>query len=165
MIKSYVETSLALNPSSTYVVVGGDLNVENSSEWCLQTFATFLEPDNYRPQDRFGNKNTNQNRSKPYDWIMPNQELDDFADTLVIGTEDYEYDDGIVFDSHVFCRCAPTPGPNEPLWNIQSIRYGDSHSSVMDHMAVMRVFDIFPSPTPSPSTTPSLPPTATPRRP
>jgi len=163
VIKDYVEGHLALNPSSSYVVVGGDLNAESQYEWCIQTFATFLEPTNYRPADRLGDENTNQSRTKPYDWIMPNQLLDDLHSTLVIGTENYTYSDGIVFDSHIFSRWSDTTtaGPGTPLWNLPPVLYGDSHSSEMDHMGVMKTFDIFPSPTPSVTPTATVPPTPT----
>ncbi|MEA1929227.1 MAG: hypothetical protein U9N73_13555 [Candidatus Auribacterota bacterium] len=165
VIKDYVEGYLALNPSSSYVVVGGDLNTESQYEWCIQTFATFLEPTNYRPADRLGDENTNQNRDKPYDWIMPNQTLDNLSDTLYIGdvTPQYEYEDGIVFDSHVFSRWSDTTtaGPGTPLWNLPPVLYGDSHSSEMDHLGVMKVFDVFPSPTPSVTPTTTVPPTPT----
>ncbi len=164
LIKDYIDNSPVFDTANDYIIVGGDLNAENDYEWCIDTFATFLEPRGQRPADRFGNKNTNQNRDKPYDWIMPNQLLDDLHDTLVIGTENYDYPEGIVFDSHVFSRWEEyTDAPdNTPLWNIQSILYGDSHSTVMDHMTVMKAFDVFPSPTPSPSRSPSPIPTATP---
>ncbi len=163
VIKDYVEGHLALNPSSSYVVVCGDLNAESQYEWCIQTFATFLEPTNHRPADRLGDENTNQIRTKPYDWIMPNQLLDDLHSTLVIGTENYTYPEGIVFDSHVFSRWSDTTtaGPGTPLWNLPPVLYGDSHSSEMDHMGIMKAFDIFPSPTPSVTPTATVPPTPT----
>ena len=166
LIKDYVENAQLLNPSSSYVVVAGDLNTESQYEWCIQTFATFLECTNNRPEDRLGDENTNQVRDKPYDWIMPNQLLDDLNTIVYIGDVDpqYEYDEGIVFDSHVFSRWSDTTtaGPGTPLWNIQSVLYGDSHSSEMDHMGVMKAFDVFRSPTPSPSMTPTTTPTPTP---
>jgi len=165
LIKEYVENALALNPSSSYVVVCGDLNTESQAEWCIQTFATFLEPTNHRPEDRLGDENTNQIRTRPYDWIMPNQLLDDLHTKLYIGDVDpqYEYDDGIVFDSHVFSRWSnpTTAGPATPLWNLSPVLYGDSHSSEMDHMGVMKAFDVFPSPTPSVTPTVTVTPTAT----
>ncbi|MFH1038096.1 MAG: C1 family peptidase [PVC group bacterium] len=161
LIKTYVEDYIASQGFAGYIVVGGDLNTESQYEWCIQTFATFLEPTSHRPEDRLGNENTNQPRDSPYDWIMPNQLLDNLHDTLIIGTEDYEYDEGIVFDSHVFSRWAETTDApaSTPLWNLPPVLYGDSHSTAMDHMAVMKAFDVFPSPTPSPSVPPTPPPT------
>ena len=172
LIKAYVEANF--DTVNDYIVVGGDINAGTANEWCIQSFATFLDPSTYRPADRNGNEYTNQIRNDPFDWIMPNLLLNSFQETLVIGTEDYQYPEGIVFDSHVFCRCdaAPIPQPGDPLWNLPPVLYGDSHSTLMDHMTVMVSFDIFPSPTPSPtsapspiptpSTTPPLPPTPKP---
>jgi len=167
VIKNYVEANF--DTVNDYIVVGGDLNAVSGNEaveWCLQTFALFLEPTNHRPEDRLGDENTNQIRDKPYDWIMPNQLLDDLHTTLYIGDLDpqYEYDEGLVFDSHVFSRWSDTTtaGPGTPLWNLPPVLYGDSHSSEMDHMGVMKAFDVFPSPTPSPSAPATPLPTATP---
>jgi len=56
VIKDYVENSLVYNPSSSFLVVAGDLNAESEYEWCIQTFATFLEPTANRPRDRKGDK-------------------------------------------------------------------------------------------------------------
>ncbi|MDP8235227.1 MAG: hypothetical protein P9M08_02480 [Candidatus Erginobacter occultus] len=164
-IKTYIEDYIAGQSFTGYVVVGGDLNAEQQYEWCMQTFATFLKPWTYRPQDRLGNEETNQSRTKPYDWILPNQLLDDHQSTLIIGAESYGYQDGIVFDSHVFSRSAPgpTPGPADPLWNLPPVLYGDSWSTVMDHMAVMKSFSVFPSPTPSPTRFITPTPTLTPK--
>lgn len=173
LIKNYLESSLVFNPSSNYIVVGGDLNVVSESEWCIDTFATFLEPVSYRPRDRRGDKDTNKIRTRPYDWIMPNQILDAFHDPVVIGTEDYEYPYGLVFDSHVFSRWSDTTTApaSTPLWNLPPVLYGDTHSIYTDHCPVVKDYDILPSPiptptltitpVPSPSTTPSLIPTPT----
>lgn len=170
LIKDYVENSLVFNPSSNYVVVGGDLNTENEYEWCIQTFATFLEPTSYRPRDRQGDKDTNKNRTRPYDWIMPNQVLDAFHDIVVIGTENYEYPSGLVFDSHVFSRWSETTTApaNTPLWNLSPVLYGDTHSIYTDHSPVVKDYDLLPSPIPTPTVTltpvptPSTTPTVTP---
>ncbi len=161
LIKTYVEDYIASRGFTGYIIVGGDLNTETQYEWCIQTFATFLDPATFRPEDRLGDENTNQSRDRPFDWIMPNQLLDDRHATLIIGTEDYEYDAGIVLDSHVFSRWSDTTTapPSTPLWNLPPVLYGDSHSFAMDHMAVMQAYDVFPSPTPAPSMTPSPQPT------
>jgi len=164
LIKDYMENSLAFNPSSNYVVVAGDLNVGSETEWCMDTFATFLEPMCSRPRDRQGDKDTNKNRTEPYDWIMPNQNLCNFQDAVVIGTENYNYPSGLVFDSHVFSRWSTTTTApaDTPLWNLPPVQYGDTHSIYTDHCPVVKDYDIFPSPIPTPTVTATPIPTASP---
>jgi len=164
LIKDYIESSLVFNPSSNYIVVGGDLNVVSEAEWCMNTFATFLDPLTYRPRDSEGDKDTNKNRTRPYDWIMPNDILDAFHDAVIIGTEDYSYPSGLVFDSHVFSRWSDTTTApaSTPLWNLPPVLYGDTHSIYTDHCPVVKDYDILPSPIPSPSVTSTPVPTASP---
>lgn len=153
-VKSNIESYKTSQGFNGYVVVGGDFNFANYEDGALTVFSTFLSPTNHLPADHLGNKNTNQNRNRPYDWVMPDPALDSKHTPLVIGTENYRYPDGIVFDSHYFWAQGdyPVPSPDTELWNLPPVRYGDSHSSNTDHMAVMKAFDagLGPAPTPAP---------------
>jgi endonuclease/exonuclease/phosphatase family metal-dependent hydrolase len=125
-IKTYVASNFDPNQ---YIVVAGDLNVSSSSESCLGTFRTFLAVDSHVPADNRGNRDTNEPRNKPYDWVMPNALLNATHIPLKIGTQTFTH--GLVFDSAVYPSPLPTP-----------IQYGDSHVSGMQHMAVMKAFQL-----------------------
>ena len=116
-----------------YIFVGGDLNATSRSVSCVNTFKTFLDADDHTPADRNGDDDTNEGRTYPYDWAMPNAELDQYHTTLYVGTNNRSYSQGIVFDSHVFPNVATEVSP---------VQYGDSHVSGMQHMAVMKAYDI-----------------------
>ncbi len=150
LIKGYIDDYVA-GGFSGYIIVGGDLNAQVSNEAEILEFETFLNPRTHRPQDRYGNMNTNFGRDRPYDWIMPCPALDAHHTPLIIGTEDYQYSQGIVFDSAIFWREDPPENPRDVLWNLPPTRYSDSRDSRVDHLAVMKAFDIFPLPTPSPT--------------
>ncbi len=155
-VKANIESYQTSQGFNGYVVVGGDCNFANYQDAALEVFSTFLSPTNHRPADHLGNQNTNEKRDRPYDWVMPDPALDAKHTPLVIGTENYRYDDGIVFDSHVFWAQGddPAPSPDTELWNLPPVRYGDSHSGATDHMAVMKAFAVSagPAPTPAPIT-------------
>ena len=127
-IRDYVENQF---DSNHYIVVGGDLNVHSTTEGAMNTFRTFLDVDDHTPSDQGGNPNTNEPRNKPYDWIMPNELLDECHIPLEIGH--YSLSEGLVFDSWVYPSPLPSP-----------IRYGDSHTSGMQHMPVMKTFLLNP---------------------
>ncbi|MFC1888200.1 endonuclease/exonuclease/phosphatase family protein [Thermodesulfobacteriota bacterium] len=112
-----------------FIAVGGDLNIYNTSESAMDTFRTFLAADNHIPVDQDGNANTSEPRSKPYDWVMPNALLDAIHTTFTVGTD--LFPEGLVFDSWVYP--APLPSP---------ILYGDSHVTGMQHMAVMKAYEV-----------------------
>ncbi len=166
-IKDYVEDYQTATGFDGYVVVAGDLNfmsiVQDAA--ALSVFESFLEATDHRPADHTGNQNTNSNRERPYDWLMPNALLNSRHADLTIGSGDYIYPEGLVFDSDVFWfeGGAPYPAPayGTELWNLPPVRYGDSHSGVTDHMAVMKAFEALPEPTPTPlaTRTPQLAPT------
>lgn len=136
-----------------YIVLGGDLNTQNASESCLSTLNGPLAVTDHIPVDQNGNRNTSEPRSKPYDWCIPNDTLDDCHTTLVIGSSSYP--NGLVFDSEVY----------SPLSEVSPVQYGDSHVFGMQHMAVMKAFDIpTSSNTPTPTRTPTPTSTRTPTR-
>jgi endonuclease/exonuclease/phosphatase family metal-dependent hydrolase len=125
-LKNYVAKNF--DPSQ-YIVIGGDLNVGSSTEAAINTFRSFLVPDGHIPVDQKGNRDTNEPRSKPYDWVMPNALLNNAHSALRIGTSSFVH--GLVFDSYVYPE--PLPG---------SIQHSDSHVSGMQHMPVMKAFSV-----------------------
>jgi len=140
-----------------YVVLGGDLNTRVASEQALTILNSALAVNTHIPVDQNGNRNTSEPRSKPYDWCIPNDLLDAQHVTLTIGSSNYP--NGLVFDSRVY----------SPLSEVSPVQVGDSHVSGMQHMAVMKAFNIStssatatPTPTSLPTNTPTRTPTATP---
>jgi endonuclease/exonuclease/phosphatase family metal-dependent hydrolase len=125
--------------SAYYIVIGGDLNTGSTGESCIGTFNTFLDADDHRPVDQDGNDNTNEPRGEPYDWVMPNATLDAYHATLTIGSSSYQQ--GLVFDSAVY----------SPLTEVSPVQFTDSHVSGMQHMGVMKTFNIPVGPTPTPT--------------
>jgi len=116
--------------SSQYIVVGGDLNLQDVEEPALDTFRDFLSPTTHIPLDTRGNMYTNRDQSKPYDWIMPNALLDARHDTLVIGQNSFPK--GLVFNSWFYT----------PLTDVTPISRENSQAIGMQHMAVLKTFDI-----------------------
>ncbi|MDP8236515.1 MAG: hypothetical protein P9M08_09025 [Candidatus Erginobacter occultus] len=145
LLKTYVQNNF---DNGQYIIVGGDLNLQQESEPTLNYFKSYLNAVAQRPADRNGDRDTNSTtpRSKPYDWIMPNQLLDGYHATLYVGIPGQAYSEGIVFDDQVFV----------PLSAVPPIRSGDSRLSQCYHMAVMKAFDI-PVTTPIPTPTPPPP--------
>ncbi len=144
-LKGYIQANFDDNH---FIVVGGDLNTGSRGEAAITTFETFLDADDHTPVDRLGNDNTNEGRTKPYDWVMPNAELDQHHTTLYVGSNSRAYPQGIVFDSHIY----------PDLDEVYPVQYPDSHVSGMQHMAVMKAYDI-PVASPTPTITPVPSPT------
>lgn len=114
-------------PDADFLVIGGDLNTNTRSEAALATLETLVSTARV-PVDRNGNDNTNGPRSRPYDWVLPDDDLDALHIPVVIGPNVFE--DGLVFDSRVFT----------PLTAVPPVQFGDSDAPQMQHMAVVRDF-------------------------
>jgi len=146
---------------AAYIVLGGDLNTRSLDEEALSILDTELALETHVPVDQNGNRYTSEPRTKPYDWCIPNDLLDARHTALVIGSSTYP--DGLVFDSAVYT----------PLNEVAPVQFGDSHVNGMQHMAVMKAFDVATgsatatplstaTPTPSYTATPTPVPTWTP---
>lgn len=135
-------------PDGDYLVIGGDLNTGSRSEACIGTLQSVITTSN-TPVDQRGDGDTNAGRSKPYDWVLPDGDLNARHTAVVIGNS--TYNTGLVFDSRVYT----------PLSEVSPVQSGDSGVSGMQHMAVVKDFLIpnsgattTPSPTPSPTSIP-----------
>jgi len=121
-------------PANAWVIVAGDLNTQSrstSSEPCLATFYTFLS-DNPIPTDAEsgGDPDTNEPRSKPYDYVLPSFSLTNALTNVVLAS--HSFPKGLVFDSAVYT----------PLSDVSPVTSGDSHVSGMQHMGVVKDFRI-----------------------
>ncbi len=114
-------------PDLDYVVVGGDLNTDNTGEPALATFATVLSTDRV-PVDQDGVSGTNASRGKPYDHVLPDPDLEALSIAVEIGASSFP--DGLVVDTRVY----------EPLSDLSPALVGDSDADSMQHMAVVRDF-------------------------
>jgi endonuclease/exonuclease/phosphatase family metal-dependent hydrolase len=117
-------------PPGALVVLGGDFNTNSRSESCLSTLGALFSIAAPYPADQAGNSNTNQPRNKPYDWVIANPSLDAYEVPLVIGSQTFA--DGLVFDSRVY----------QPLSEVPPVLVGDSGAFQMQHMAVVRQFQV-----------------------
>ncbi len=116
-------------PAGDFLVIGGDLNTNSDGEQAIDTLEQVVSTA-YRPVDGAGNPNTNESRSKPYDWVLPNDLLEAFHTSVVIGSSTYPT--GLVFDSRVY----------EPLSEVYPVQYNDSGAPGMQHMGVVRDFAV-----------------------
>jgi len=136
-ILSYINA--ANIPSTDYMVIGGDFNTYSRTEDCIKTLSSTFVTGSPWPVDQSNNENTNAGRSEPYDWVIPDSELNALKTPLIVGSKTYS--NGLVFDSRVY----------SPLADVSPVLITDSGATNMQHMAVIRAFTI-----PSSNTTPVI---------
>ncbi len=120
-------------PADAWIVVAGDCNIYDSSEGAYQCLATNLS-DAPIPTDATtetgGDPDTNEGRTERYDYVFPSRSL---SSRLVATTfASRAFPNGLVFDSAVY----------SPLSDVAPVQTGDSHVSGMQHMGVMRSFNV-----------------------
>ncbi|MES2922736.1 MAG: Ig-like domain-containing protein [Verrucomicrobiota bacterium] len=133
-IRSAIQTNV---PAGDYLVLGGDFNTSSRTEACITTLSTVVVTTGPFPVDQAGDGDTNNGttRNSPFDWVMPDTDLNALKTPLVIGSNTFP--NGLVFDSRVY----------SPLSEVAPIRVTDSDRfypnddpTNMQHMAVMRAF-------------------------
>lgn len=120
----------ALVPEGDLLTVGGDLNTGWTGEYCLTTLSQVVTIEGPHPVDAYGNGNTNAGRTRPYDWVLADADLERFRVPTVVGGQTFEH--GLVFDSRTF----------SPLEAVAPVLSGDSGAPYMQHMAVVKDFHI-----------------------
>ncbi|MGL4399030.1 MAG: endonuclease/exonuclease/phosphatase family protein [Luteolibacter sp.] len=118
-------------PASDYLVVGGDFNTSGFGEAALTTLSSIVNTSG-RPTDQNGDTGTNASRASPYDQVLPDPDLNLLETSVFISGHSFTYPDGLVFDSRVFT----------PLSAVSPVLSGDSGAANMQHMAVIRDFQI-----------------------
>lgn len=141
LLTNYIRRSF---PSSDFIVLAGDLNTDSRTEPALTTLKTLFR-DTRIPVDKNNNDKTNEPRTKPYDYVLPNPALDSNHVAVVIDNRAYPF--GLVFDSAVW-HDATLPPPILP---------GDSHVFGMQHMPVLKDFLLYGDP---PNRPPAIAPLA-----
>lgn len=122
-------------PAVDYLVIGGDFNTYSRSEACVTTLASVFATGSPWPADQAGDGDTNSGRSEPYDWVIPDAELNARKTTLVVGTNSFP--NGLVFDSRKY---TPLSAVAPILVTDSSSTYPGGSLTNMQHMAVMRAF-------------------------
>ena len=113
-------------PEDDYVVLCGDFNVATRESTALAELTTWFD-DSAQPADQEGNKNTNANRNRPYDFVLPNPALAQYhVPTVLLGQR---FPDGLVFDTRLW---NPLPPPAE--W--------EDTARNLQHLPVMKTFRI-----------------------
>jgi endonuclease/exonuclease/phosphatase family metal-dependent hydrolase len=127
-LKALIEANF---PANSWIIIAGDTNIGSSTEAALATFKTFLS-DTPIPTDAEsdGDADTNAGRGSRYDFVFPSFNLSSNQVAAVVGGRTFTK--GLVFDSRVFT----------PLANVPPIQSGDSGASMMQHMGVLKDFNI-----------------------
>lgn len=113
-------------PEDDYVVLCGDFNVPTRESAALAELTKWFD-DSAQPADQNGNKNTNANRNRPYDFVLPNPALaQHHAPTVLLGQR---FPDGLVFDTRLW---NPLPPPAE--W--------EDTARNLQHLPVLKTFRI-----------------------
>ena len=124
---TYIEANV---PADDYLLIGGDCNTYSYTEACLGTLGEIVDVSAPRPVDQAGDAGTNSGRYSPYDWVMAEPELDALEVPVTIGG--LSFPSGLVFDSRVF----------SDLSLVSPVQLGDSGVYGMQHMAVVRSFQV-----------------------
>jgi endonuclease/exonuclease/phosphatase family metal-dependent hydrolase len=123
-----IDEIAAMVPDEDLLVMGGDFNTDNRTEAALVTLsASFVTGAPY-PADQAANENTSGPRTKPYDWVLVDSDLDGRAIPVQIGSN--LFPNGLVVDTRVYT----------PITDLVPALATDSGATNMQHMAVVRDF-------------------------
>ena len=117
-------------PAGDFVVIGGDFNVGSRTENALGTFSKVAVTTGPWPVDRKGNDQTNAGRNKPFDWLLVSSNLSALSTATVIGGSSFA--SGLVADTRVY----------SPIQDLAPALASDSSAQAMQHMGVVRDFDL-----------------------
>lgn len=112
------------------VVLGGDFNTDSRTESCITTLSSHFVTAGPYPADQADNSFTSAPRTKPLDWVLPSPALHSARMPVVIGSNSFA--NGLVLDTRVY----------KPIADVAPAQKGDSAADQMQHMAVVRDFDI-----------------------
>jgi endonuclease/exonuclease/phosphatase family metal-dependent hydrolase len=122
---SYVQQNA---PQGVYLVIGGDLNTDATTEAAISDLGALVVTAGPYPTDQNGNTNTSTNRNRPHDWVLADPTLEAHAVATWVGNSIYV--PGLVFDSRVYT----------PISEVAPALATDSAVAGMQHMAVVRDF-------------------------
>ncbi len=113
-------------PEGDYVALCGDFNVATRDSTALAALTNWFD-DSAHPADQAGNKNTNANRNRPYDYVLPNPALAPYHAPTVLAGQTFSA--GLVFDSRLW---NPLPPPAE--W--------EDSARDLQHLPVLKTFRV-----------------------
>lgn len=116
--------------AADYLVIGGDFNSDSRTETALNTLGQLVTIGTAWPVDRKNNSNTNLSRAKPYDGVYAGKGLHALQTATVIGGSTFP--NGLVADTREYV----------PISEIAPALATDSVATNMQHMAVIRDFQI-----------------------
>ncbi|WP_338869071.1 lamin tail domain-containing protein [Myxococcus stipitatus] len=122
---AYIQSNV---PAGDYLAIGGDLNTDTRTEASFSTLSQVVTTTAPYPADQNGNVNTNAGRSKPYDHVLVDSDLRQYQTGVVIGGNTFS--GGLVVDTRVY----------SPLSDLSPALAGDSGSTNMQHMAIIKDF-------------------------
>ncbi len=116
-------------PSNAWIIVAGDMNLFSESEPAITTFTTFLS-DQPVPADLNGDADTNLGRTERYDRVLASFSLTNALVPVVLPS--HTLANGLVFVSTNYT----------PLSDVAPVQFSDSTALNMQHMAVVKDFQI-----------------------
>ena len=119
-------------PAGDLLVLGGDFNTDVREEPALTTLAQVFMVGPTFPEDQAGNEHTNAGRTKPYDWVLADDDLESLAIPVELGADVFA--NGVVIDTRVYT----------PIAVLAPALTNDSGATAMQHMAVVRDFFVVP---------------------
>ena len=117
-------------PNGDWIVIGGDFNTKSRGEAALSTLSGRFETSGPYPVDLHDDGDTNASRNKPYDWVLASNELHTRETPVLIGDNSFSH--GFVGDTRAY----------SPISDLSPAESGDSGAFEMQHMAIVRDFDI-----------------------
>jgi endonuclease/exonuclease/phosphatase family metal-dependent hydrolase len=128
-------------PEDDYLVVGGDFNTDRRNEPAVTTLGQIVDILGPFPNDGDNppDGDTNSRRRKPYDWLLSDGDLQAVSVATEVG--DFVFPDGLVFDTRTFTT-------EELEEDFPPALRDDSDARQMQHMAVVRDFEIGSAPHP-----------------
>ena len=126
-LAQYVATHV---PPTDFLIIGGDFNTDARSEACIGTLGAVVDTAPPHPADQAGDGDTNAGRTKPYDWVLADDDLRPYQAAVTVGAASYP--DGLVLDTRVYA----------PLVDVAPAMITDSAAPSMQHMGVIKAFTI-----------------------
>lgn len=124
-LTAYVQ---AVVPAAAYLAIGGDFNTGTKNEACYATLSRVVVTAGPHPADQRGNAHTNANRTKSYDGVLVDADLNRYQRPVAIGGGSFA--GGLVLDPRVFT----------PVSALAPATAADAAAASMQHMGVIRDF-------------------------
>ncbi len=134
-LRTKIDKKIDSDRKDYYVVIGGDFNQPkwNPIRSNFGSAFTVGKAVSDWPMDQLGDVTTNAKRAKQYDYLLCSFDFCKLETPTVIGS--HSYSKGHVVDSRVY-------GKKNELKDIDPVQAKDSNATNMQHMAVVRDFEV-----------------------